>query len=87
MENIKNFVNGITGADNRRKVHASQTSSMSIPRADKQTEHSFSGTNNRYLGKMETTRNRTESESSNASVSSMSSNASQKDKDSYFYMM
>lgn len=100
MENIKNFVNGITGADNRRKSLTTQplssslptssqasSSSLSIPRADKEIDRNFSGTNSKYFGKMETTRNRTESESSNASMSSMSSNASQKDKDSYFWVM
>ncbi|XP_055310463.1 uncharacterized protein LOC129573659 [Sitodiplosis mosellana] len=109
MENmLKNFVNGITGADNRRKSLIAQSSSSSVaasaassssssstsislprevPRADKQTERNFSGNSNRYLSKMETTRNRTESESSNASMSSMSSIGSQKDKDSYFWVM
>lgn len=95
MENIKNFVNGITGAETRRKSliaqsstsTSSSSSSLPIPRADVQIDRNFSGTNSRYFSKMESTRNRTESESSNASVSSMSSNGSQKDKDSYFWVM
>lgn len=74
MENIKNFVNSITGS--QKETHQNQTS--------------FSGNStNRFehFIKMENIRTRTESESSNASVSSISSNGSQKEKDNYFWVM
>lgn len=86
MQNIKNFVNGITGVDTQRKGVTNQTtSSMSIPRVDTQPGHGPSGS--KYFDKVETKRNRTESECSNASVSSVMSSTSQKDKDSYFWVM
>lgn len=71
MENIRNFVNGITGNDRQGK---GQTQNVAIPRVDGQLNNW-------------TTRTRTESESSSTSMSSMSSTASQKDKDSYFWVM
>lgn len=86
MENIKNFVNGITGADTQKKCVTIQTSSnMPIPRIDVPPDHNSNG--NEYLGKMGITRNRTESESSNASVSFVMSSTPQKDKDPYFWVM
>lgn len=82
MENIRNFVNGITGNDSQRK---GQTPSVAIPRVDGQLDRNSS--NIKHFGAVEATRKRTESESSSASLSSMASTGSQKDKDSYFWVM
>lgn len=83
MENIKNFVNGITGHDNNQQKNDG-LKNQSIPRVD--------GNNIKHLGSVEKPRNRTESESSSASMSSVSSvasvaNTTQKDKDPYFWVM
>lgn len=81
MENIRNFVNGITGNDSQQKSDGLNT--QAIPRVD--------GNNMKHLGTVEKPRNRTESESSSASMSSVSSVTSatntQKDKDPYFWVM
>lgn len=84
MENIKNFVNGITGSDSQRKGLINQTPNLAIPRVDGQSNRNAG---DQKFGQMETTRNRTESESSSTSLASMSSTGSQKDKDSYFWVM
>lgn len=82
MENIRNFVNGITGNDSQQKNEGLKT--QTVPRVD--------GNNMKHLSAvMEKPRNRTESESSSASMSSVSSVTSvtntQKDKDPYFWVM
>lgn len=81
MENIRNFVNGITGHDSQQKNDGLKT--QAIPRVDV--------SNMKHLGAVDMPRNRTESESSSASMSSVSSVTStthtQKDKDPYFWVM
>lgn len=84
MENIKNFVNGITGSDSQWKGLINQTPNLAIPRVDGQSNRNAG---DHKFGQMETTRIRTESESSSTSLASMSSTGSQKDKDSYFWVM
>lgn len=75
MENIKNFVNGITGNNGQPKNDGLNT--QAIPRVD--------GNTIKHLGlTAEKPRNRTESESSSTSVSSATS---AKDKDPYFWVM
>lgn len=83
MENIKNFVNGITGNDNQQQK-SDGLKNQSVPRVD--------GNNIKHFGTVDKARNRTESESSSASMSSVSSatsvtNTTQKDKDPYFWVM
>lgn len=85
MENIKNFVNGITGNDGQRKRLTNQTPHLAIPRVDGQSDRNLNSI--KQFGPVEATRKRTESESSSASMSSMSPAPSQKDKDSYFWVM
>lgn len=84
MENIRNFVNGITGNDQQKSNVTNASPNRSIPRViDGQFDRTL--TNINHLGAVEGPRNRTESESSSTSMAS--STGTQKDKDSYFWVM
>lgn len=77
MENIRNFVNGITGHDSQPKSDGLK--SQTVPRVV--DENAI-----KHLGTVEKPRNRTESESSSADVPVSVTNT-QKDKDPYFWVM
>lgn len=78
MENIRNFVNGITGVNNAQ-LKNDGAKVKTIPRVD-------GNAMKQHIGPVEIPRNRTESESSSASMSSPSAH-SQKDKSSDFWVM